>query len=151
MLASGFPHCLQRASSPTLMATVLPSDSPWAKASAVSYDVVAMERWMNVLLAQRLDGCAPVALSWCPVSMLTCRRCACPSFRSRLKLEQVQRRIDQAIGEELRAANSAGEVRPSSHATRVHVVIYTNLDVTAIAREPRKVEAAESRTRPHSC
>lgn len=41
----------------------LRSDSPWAKASAVSYDVVAMERWMNVLLAQRLDGCAPAALS----------------------------------------------------------------------------------------
>ena len=28
----------------------------------MSYDVVAMERWMNVLLAQRLDGHVPTAL-----------------------------------------------------------------------------------------
>ena len=38
------------------------SDSSWAKSAAMSYDVVAMERWMNVLLAQRLDGHAPTAL-----------------------------------------------------------------------------------------
>ena len=49
----GLRPCAQ-ASNPSM---ALRSDSPWAKASAVSYDVVAMERWMNVLLAQRLDGC----------------------------------------------------------------------------------------------
>jgi hypothetical protein len=36
--------------------------------------------------------------------------------RSRMKLERAQRRIDQAIGEELRAATSAGEVRTAKRA-----------------------------------
>ena len=107
---------------------LLRSDSPWAKASAVSYDVVAMERWMNVLLAQRLDG-------------------------SRIKLEQAQRRIDQAISEELHAVTSAGEVRIVSHAIQPRALLTQGciMYVTAFTRESRKVETAESGTRPNCC
>ena len=43
---------------------------------------------------------SPVALALTPPALA----------RARLKLEQAQRRIDQAIGEELRAASASGEV-----------------------------------------
>jgi hypothetical protein len=126
VLPAAAPSLLTACNPNALTAMLLRSDSPWAKASAVSYDVVAMERWMNVLLAQRLDG-------------------------SRIKLEHAQRRIDQAISEELQVVTSAGEVRifqPRYTTTRV---AYTRLYVTAFTREPRQVEAAESGTRSNSC
>ena len=91
------------------------SESPWAKASAVSYDVVAMERWMNVLLAQRLDGCVAPPPVLCFRSREAHDESKTVRFflstRSRIKLERAQRRIDQAIGDELRAFSTADEVR----------------------------------------
>ena len=78
----------------------------------MSYDVVAMERWMNVLLAQRLDGHVPTTL---PLARRLGADSARPGQGAAEAGADPAAYRDQAIGEELRATSASGEVAPSSY------------------------------------